>query len=466
MLAARPARPRRPKLDLGERNREPRRDPEDVDAARLAVGRSAQHDGTRPAVNSRPWRASSSTSTASSTSRGSRSTARPRRWRRSASRGTAFASSRTTPRAREPRSPRSCRAIGFELDEGEIETTPLAAAKALAGSRVLALDHERRSGPTSRATSSSSTRAPDAVLLGGADESEETGRVFAWTNLNRAFAALRDGARLVCLHKNRWWQTSAGPLLDAGAFVTGLEYAAGVEAEVVGKPSRAYFEAALAELGAEAGETVMVGDDVESDVGGAKAVGMHGVLVRTGKFTEDALAAQIRSRTPSSTRSATCRSGSREDRDRPDRDPAHRAGARPRRVSRALLHAKPSGPTATHGRNPAQHYAARFAGKEAIGKALGCGVNFTWREIEIAGRPKPGVSLSGWTRGWAERVRAGRDRPLDDPLEGARSSDLRRRRCRLSRSTPRPRCAPPRRPTTARRSTSWSARARPSRTTS
>ena len=57
--------------------------------------------------------------------------------------------------------------------------------------------------------------------------------------------------------------------------------------------------------------------------------------------------------------------------------------------------------------NPAQHYAARFAGKEAIGKALGCGVRFTWREIEIAGRPKPAVRLSGSTKAWGERVGAG-----------------------------------------------------------
>jgi holo-[acyl-carrier protein] synthase len=57
--------------------------------------------------------------------------------------------------------------------------------------------------------------------------------------------------------------------------------------------------------------------------------------------------------------------------------------------------------------HPVQHYAARFAGKEAVGKALGCGANFTWREIEIAGRPKPGVRLSGWTKAWAERVKAG-----------------------------------------------------------
>lgn len=58
-------------------------------------------------------------------------------------------------------------------------------------------------------------------------------------------------------------------------------------------------------------------------------------------------------------------------------------------------------------KNPAESYAGRFAGKEAVGKALGFGVPFTWREIEIAGRPKPGVSLTGRTAAWAERVRAG-----------------------------------------------------------
>jgi holo-[acyl-carrier protein] synthase len=57
--------------------------------------------------------------------------------------------------------------------------------------------------------------------------------------------------------------------------------------------------------------------------------------------------------------------------------------------------------------HPEQSYAARFAGKEAVGKALGCGVRFTWKEIEIVGRPKPRVSLSGRTAAFAERVRAG-----------------------------------------------------------
>jgi holo-[acyl-carrier protein] synthase len=61
-------------------------------------------------------------------------------------------------------------------------------------------------------------------------------------------------------------------------------------------------------------------------------------------------------------------------------------------------------------RNPAESYAGRFAGKEAVGKALGLGVAraFAWKDIEIAGRPKPSVRLSGRTKAWAERVGAGR----------------------------------------------------------
>jgi HAD superfamily hydrolase (TIGR01458 family) len=131
----------------------------------------------------------------------------------------------------------------------------------------------------------------EVVLVGGVDETRETLEVFAWDRIDAAFAEVRGGARLVCLHRNRWWQTTRGPRLDAGAVVAGLEYAAAVEAEVVGKPSRAFFEAALAALDARPEETTMVGDDVESDVGGGKALGMRGVLVRTGKFEEQSLAA-------------------------------------------------------------------------------------------------------------------------------------------------------------------------------
>ena len=108
-------------------------------------------------------------------------------------------------------------------------------------------------------------------------------------NLARAFAEIQMGAELYCLHKNRWWQTSRGPLLDAGAFVAGLEYATGVEATVLGKPSPAYFAAALDALGAEPELTWLVGDDAEADVRAAQLFGMRTALVRTGKFRPDTL---------------------------------------------------------------------------------------------------------------------------------------------------------------------------------
>ena len=71
--------------------------------------------------------------------------------------------------------------------------------------------------------------------------------------------------------------------------------------------------------------------------------------------------------------------------------------------------------------NPAQHYAARFAGKEAVGKALGFGVAraFAWKDVEIAGRPKPDVRLSGRVAQWARRVGAG---PID--LSMTHSKDI------------------------------------------
>jgi HAD superfamily hydrolase (TIGR01458 family) len=179
------------------------------------------------------------------------------------------------------------RAFGVELEDEEVETTPRAAARTLAGKRVLALTLAAIR-PELEGVELVGEEA-DAVLLGGADETDESNRVFSYMNLARAFAELEAGAELFCLHKNPWWQTSRGPLLDSGAFVAGLEYAAGVEATVLGKPSPAFFGAALDALDADPERTWMVGDDLLADIAGAKGVGLNTILVRTGKFREDAL---------------------------------------------------------------------------------------------------------------------------------------------------------------------------------
>jgi HAD superfamily hydrolase (TIGR01458 family) len=179
------------------------------------------------------------------------------------------------------------RSMGFELEDEELQTTAIAAARALAGKRVLALTMPAVLDDLGDVELVGEDA--EAVLLGGADETEETNRVFSYMNLARAFAELEAGAELYSLHKNRWWQTSRGPLLDSGCFVAGLEYAADVDATVLGKPSAPYFAAALEALDADAELTWMVGDDIEADVAGAQKHGLKTALVRTGKFRPDAV---------------------------------------------------------------------------------------------------------------------------------------------------------------------------------
>ena len=181
------------------------------------------------------------------------------------------------------------RNMGLELADEELQTTPRAAARALSGRRVLALTMHSIVGELDGIELVGEDA--EAVLVGGADETPETNLVFSYMNLARAFHELEAGAVLYCLHKNRWWQTKHGPLLDGGAFVAGLEYAAETEAIVLGKPSTAYFEAALEALDADPQMTWMVGDDIESDIAGAQAHGMRTILVRTGKFRPDTVEA-------------------------------------------------------------------------------------------------------------------------------------------------------------------------------
>jgi HAD superfamily hydrolase (TIGR01458 family) len=177
------------------------------------------------------------------------------------------------------------REMKIEVEDGELQTTGVVAARALKGKRVLALTMPGILDDLEGLQLVGMN--VDAVLIGGADEGEETGRIFSYLNLNRAFHELDAGADLYCLHKNRWWQTADGARLDGGAFVAGLEYAADTEATVLGKPSAAYFTAALAALDAEAEMTWMIGDDLESDCLGAHRHGMKTILVRTGKFRPD-----------------------------------------------------------------------------------------------------------------------------------------------------------------------------------
>jgi HAD superfamily hydrolase (TIGR01458 family) len=120
---------------------------------------------------------------------------------------------------------------------------------------------------------------PDWVVVG------DLGGGFTFDRLNAAFLALRAGARLLALQKNRFWFAGAsGWVLDAGPFVAALEYATGMSSVVVGKPSRSFFRLALAHLRLPAHDVLVVGDDVVADIGGGRQAGCRTALVRTGIF--------------------------------------------------------------------------------------------------------------------------------------------------------------------------------------
>jgi len=128
-----------------------------------------------------------------------------------------------------------------------------------------------------------------AVIVG--DSPEE----LTHENLNRAFRLVRGGAQLIGMHRNPWWLTPEGPTIDSGAYVTALEFAAGVSARIIGKPSAAFFSLAVDGLRADlAGrgsarlrrvDIAMVGDDIRNDVLAGQRAGLRGVFVLTGKHT-------------------------------------------------------------------------------------------------------------------------------------------------------------------------------------
>ena len=176
--------------------------------------------------------------------------------------------------------------MGFAIPVETIFTPPLAAVAFMnhAGKRRCRLlttgdvwkDFE---GPCSL---DPSTR-PDFVIIGDA------GDTITYDSLNSVFRDILDGAELIALEKDRYWMAPDGLSLSAGPFVAALEYATGKTATVVGKPSEAFFDLALEDMGLCRDQVAMIGDDIITDTGGAQKAGMRGILVRTGKFREDAV---------------------------------------------------------------------------------------------------------------------------------------------------------------------------------
>ncbi|MEM1109763.1 MAG: TIGR01458 family HAD-type hydrolase [Planctomycetota bacterium] len=172
--------------------------------------------------------------------------------------------------------------LGFEIELDEVFTAPRAARRVIEqqGLRPHLLIHsDLRPDFTGL-----DTGKPNAVVVGDAGDG------FTYASLNESFRVLASEAEagptaLVSMGSNRYFRDGDGRLsLDMGPFVAALEFAAGVKAQVTGKPAAAFFRAALQDVGVRPNAAVMIGDDLPNDIGGAAGCGIAGVLVRTGKF--------------------------------------------------------------------------------------------------------------------------------------------------------------------------------------
>ncbi len=181
------------------------------------------------------------------------------------------------------------KSMGFEIEADEIFTALEAAKRVVQNANakavtILTEEAEKFFGEFHCINTKS-----EFVVVGDAGEN------FNYTRLNRAFRTLINGATLIAAAKNRYFKDSDGELsMDAGGFVRALEYASGVEAKVVGKPSREFFDLVVESMGLENKDVIMVGDDIESDIAGAIAAGIKTVLVKSGKFREEDLQKEIK----------------------------------------------------------------------------------------------------------------------------------------------------------------------------
>ncbi|WP_305906922.1 TIGR01458 family HAD-type hydrolase [Methylomarinum sp. Ch1-1] len=172
--------------------------------------------------------------------------------------------------------------LGFDIDEHEIISATRAALIYLQqfvdpSCHLLLSDDVKQDFRQFR----QSSKKADFVIVG------DIGDAWSYKLLNTVFKELINGAQLIAIHKNRFWQTEDGLQMDIGGFVGALEYASQKQATIIGKPSREFFQSALTDLELSPQQVAIIGDDIDTDIGGGQDAGLTGILVKTGKYRQD-----------------------------------------------------------------------------------------------------------------------------------------------------------------------------------
>ncbi len=171
--------------------------------------------------------------------------------------------------------------LGFSIAEQELVSAPQAALLYLA----------QKENPVCRLLLADDVKQ-DFMALPQSDADAEyiivgdIGDAWSYRLMNEVFNSLMNGAKLIAIHKNRFWQTEHGLQMDIGGFIDALEYASKTKATIIGKPSADFFRMALSTMGLQPAEAAIIGDDIDADVGGGQQAGLKGILVRTGKYRQ------------------------------------------------------------------------------------------------------------------------------------------------------------------------------------
>ena len=112
---------------------------------------------------------------------------------------------------------------------------------------------------------------------------------FTFANINRMYNQLLAGAKLLVMIPNITSIEKTGPEITVGGYGKMLELATGHAGVWIGKPSRMMFDIALNDLNLNNREVLMVGDNIDIDVDGARNAGIAGALVLTGEYSEKEL---------------------------------------------------------------------------------------------------------------------------------------------------------------------------------
>ncbi len=175
--------------------------------------------------------------------------------------------------------------IGLPIEPNEIFSAPAAASEYLRQQKIhscFKLLSEDVKFDFEEFEHSDTT--PECIVIG------DVGDIWDYPLMSKLFDFAMGGVPIIALHKGRYWLTGGKLKLDIGAFITGIEYAAGIKALVIGKPAVEFYQMALKNIGLQPNVTCMIGDDLINDVQGAQNCGIKGILVRTGKYRPNKLA--------------------------------------------------------------------------------------------------------------------------------------------------------------------------------